>query len=157
VIITTPSQYAPPYVGGDGTYAAGVNQSQTIAQISWFGTATFAPDQPTPADSLLTWVSNQTAANNWAVYSNPVVQTCVNDLTNGTPQSQLITACTAAQAQVSNDAPYVWLGSVKLFFGGGSIVWNNQIVKSFLADPVFSGQSSAAFFNTVQFTNGQDE
>ncbi len=157
VIITTPSQYAPPYVGGDGTYAAGVNQSQTIAQISWFGTATFAPDQPTPADSLLTWVSNQTAANNWAVYSNPVVQTCVNDLTNGTPQTQLITACTAAQAQVSNDAPYVWLGSVKLFFGGGSIVWNNQIVKSFLADPVFSGQSSAAFFNTVQFTNGQDE
>jgi peptide/nickel transport system substrate-binding protein len=157
LIVTTPSQYAPPYIAGDGTYAAGVNESQSIAQISWFGTATFAPDQPTPADSLLTWVSNETAANNWADYSNPVVQTCVNDLTNGTPQAQLITACTAAQAQVANDAPYVWLGSVKLFFGGGSIVWNNQIVKSFLADPVFSGQSSAPFFNTVEFANGQDQ
>jgi peptide/nickel transport system substrate-binding protein len=157
IVVTTPSQYAPPYIGGDGTYQAGVNQSQTIAQISWFGTATFAPDQPTPADSLLTWVSNETAANNWAIYSNPVVQTCVNDLTNGTPQAQLITACTAAQKQVSDDAPYVWLGSVKLFFGGGSIVWNNQVVKSFLADPVFSGQSSAAIFNTVQFQNGQDQ
>jgi peptide/nickel transport system substrate-binding protein len=156
VIITTPSQYAPPYIGGDGTYPTGVNESQTIAQIAWFGTATFAPDQPTPADSWLTWVSNETAANNWAIYSNPVVQTCVNDLTNGTPQAQLITACTAAQAQVANDAPYVWLGSVKLFFGGGSIVWNNQVVKSFLADPVFSGQSSTAIFNTVQFANGQD-
>ncbi|MGA2665356.1 MAG: ABC transporter substrate-binding protein [Nitrososphaerales archaeon] len=157
IIVTAPSQYAPPYIGGDGSYAVGVNESQTIAQIAWFGTATFAPDQPTPADSLLTWVSNETSANNWAIYSNPVVQTCVNDLTNGTPQAQLITACTAAQAQVANDAPYVWLGSVKLFFGGGSIVWNNQVVKSFLADPVFSGQSSAAIFNTVKFANGQDQ
>jgi peptide/nickel transport system substrate-binding protein len=156
VIVTTPSQYAPPYVAGSGTYAVEVNESQSIANLMWFGTATFAPDEPTPADSLLTWVSNETSANNWAIYSNPTVQTCINDLTNGTPQAQLITACTAMQQAIANTAPYVWLGSVKLFFGGGSIVWNNQIVKSFLADPVFSGQSSTAIFNTVQFTNGQD-
>ena len=155
VIITTPSQYGPPYVAGSGTYQVEVNESQTIANIMWFGTATFAPDEPTPADSLLTWVSNETSANNWAIYYNPTVQTCIDDLTNGTPQSQLVTACTAAQAQISNDAPYVWLGSVKLFFGGGSIVYNNHIIKSFLADPVFSGQSSTAIFNTVQFVNGQ--
>jgi ABC-type transport system substrate-binding protein len=157
VIVTTPSQYAPPYVAGAGTYQVEVNESQTIANIMWFGTATFAPDEPTPADSWLTWVSNETSANNYAIYSNPVVQTCVNDITNGTPVAALTTACTAAQAQIANDAPYVWLGSVKLFFGGGSIVYNNQIVKSFLADPVFSGQSSTAIFNTVQFVNGQDQ
>ncbi len=156
IIITTPSQYGPPYVAGSGTYTQEVNQSQTIANIMWFGTATFAPDEPTPADSLLTWVSNETSANNWAIYYNPTVQTCINDLTNGTPQAALTSACTAAQAQVASDAPYVWLGSVKLFFGGGSIVWNNHIVKSFLADPVFSGQTATAIFNTVQFDNGQD-
>ena len=155
VLITTPSQYAPPLVGGSGTYAQEVNESQTIAQLSWFGSATFAPDEPTPADSWLTWVSNQTSANNWAIYSNPVVQTCVNDLTNGTPQAALITACTAAQKQIYNDAPYVWLGSVKLFLGGGSIAYDNQVVKSFLPDPVFSGQSATAIFNTVTFVNGQ--
>jgi ABC-type transport system substrate-binding protein len=155
VIVTTPSQYAPPYVAGAGTYQVEVNESQTIAQLMWFGTATFAPDEPTPADSWLTWVSNETSANNYAIYSNPVVQTCVNDITNGTPAAALTTACTAAQLQIANDAPYVWLGSVKLFFGGGSIVYNNQIVKSFLGDAVFSGQSSTAIFNTVQFVNGQ--
>jgi ABC-type transport system substrate-binding protein len=156
VEITPSSQYAPPLVAGAGTYPEEVNQSQTIAQIMWFGTATFAPDEPTPADSWLTWVSNETSANNYAIYSNPIVQVCVNDLTNGTPEAALVTACTAAQAQIAHDVPYVWLGSVKLFFGGGSIVYNNQIVKSFLGDPVFSGDTDTAIFNTVQFVNGQD-
>jgi ABC-type transport system substrate-binding protein len=155
IIVTTPSQYGPPYVAGSGTYQQEVAQAQTIAQISWFGTATFAPDEPTPADSLVVWISNRTSANNWAIYYNPVVQACVDDLTNGTPQNQLITACTQMQSQVAADAPYVWLGGVKLFFGGGSIVYNNQVIKGFLADPVFSGQSSTAMFNTVQFVNGQ--
>jgi ABC-type transport system substrate-binding protein len=153
----SPSQYGPPLVAGSGTYPEEVNESQSIVNIMWFGTATFAPDEPTPADSWLTWVSNQTSANNWAIYSNPVVQTCVNDITNGASQTQLTSDCTAAQAQIANDAPYIWLGSVKLFFGGGSIVWNNQVVKSFLADPVFSGQSATAIFNTVTFVNGQDQ
>jgi len=156
VDVVPPSEYSPPLVAGSGTFPQELNESQSIVNMMWFGTATFAPDEPTPADSWLTWVSNQTSANNWAIYSNPIVQTCVNDITNGTPQAQLIAACTAAQTQITNDAPYIWLGSVKLFFGGGSIVWNNQVVKSFLADPVFSGQSSSAIFNKVQFTNGQD-
>ncbi len=155
VIVTTPSQYAPPYVGGMSSYATELNYSKSVANIVWFGIATFAPNEPTPADSLLTWVSNQTFSGNWAIYYNPTVQTCVNDLTNGTPQAALLAACTASQAQVSKDAPYVWLGSVKLFFGGGSVVYNNHIVKSFLADPVFSGQTATAIFNTVQFSNGQ--
>jgi ABC-type transport system substrate-binding protein len=156
VDVVPSSSYAPPLIAGAGTYPIEVNESQTILNMMWFGTATFAPDEPTPADSWLTWVSNQTSANNYAIYSNPIVQTCVNDITNGTPTAQLTAACTAAQTQITNDAPYIWLGSVKLFFGGGSIVWNNGVVKSFLADPVFSGQSSSAIFNTVQFTNGQD-
>ena len=132
-----------------------LNQSQQEAQIVWFGTATFAPDEPTPVDSLLTWVANDTAGGNWAIYSNPVVQKCVNDVTDGASQSTLIADCTAMQARVAADAPYIWIGSVKLFLAAGSLVWNNQIVKGFLPDAVFSGQSATAIFNTVQFVNGQ--
>jgi ABC-type transport system substrate-binding protein len=157
VDVVPSSSYAPPLIAGAGTYAVELNESQTILNMMWFGTATFAPDEPTPADSWLTWVSNDTSANNYAVYYNPVVQTCVNDITNGTPQAQLTAACTAAQKQVYDDAPYIWLGSVKLFFGGGSLVWNNAVIKSFLADPVFSGQSSTAILNTIKLTNGQDQ
>lgn len=155
IIITPPSQYAPPYIGGGTTFPVMLNQSQSIAQITWFGTATFAPDEPTPVDSLLTWIANDTAGGNWAIYSTPAAQTCVNDITDGASQSQLIADCTAMQAQVAYDTPYVWLGSVRLFLASGSLVWNNQIIKSFLPDAVFSGQSATAIFNTVQFVNGQ--
>lgn len=155
IIVTPPSQYAPPYIGGGTTFPVMLNQSQSIAQITWFGTATFAPDEPTPADSLLTWIANDTAGGNWAIYSNPVTQTCVNDLTDGASQSQLTADCTAMQARVANDVPYVWLGSVRLFLGSGSLVYNNHIIKSFLPDAVFSGQSATAIFNTIQFVNGQ--
>jgi len=60
------------------------------------------------------------------------------------------------QARVAADVPYVWLGSVRLFLASGSLVYNNKIIKSFLPDAVFSGQSATAIFNTVQFVNGQD-
>lgn len=155
VEVTLPSQYGPPLVAGSGTYQQELNESQTIAQMSWLGTATFAPDEPTPIDSWIVWVSNRTSANNWAIYYNPTVQACIDSMTNGTSQASLVTKCTAAQQQIYTDAPYVWLGSVKLFIGGGSIVWDKNVVSGFLADPVFSGQSETAIFNTVTFTNGQ--
>jgi len=155
IIVTSPSLYGPPYVAGSGTYATEVSEAQTISQMSWFGTATFAPDEPKPADSWLTWVSNRTSANNWAIYYNPVVQKCVDGFTNGTNQTQLLNICTTAYAQIYNDVPYIWLGNLKLWFGAGSVVWNNQVIKGFIPDPVFSGQSATAIFNTVTFVNGQ--
>jgi len=156
VIVTTPSQYGPPYVAGATTYPVAVSQANTTAQIMWFGTATWAPDEPTPYDSLLVWIANDTSGGNWAIYSTPTAQKCVDDLTDGTPQSQLVADCTAMQAEVAQQVPYVWIGAPRLFLGSGSLVWNNHIVKSFLPDAVFSGQSSTAIFNTVQFVNGQD-
>jgi peptide/nickel transport system substrate-binding protein len=149
--VTEPSQYACPYTGGTCSYSTALADAQTVAHITWFGTGTFAPAAPTPADNWLLSVNNQTSSNNWAIYSNPIVQTCVNDWTNGASNSTLITDCTAAQKQVYSDAPYLWLGSLKLVFGAGSVVWNKNIVKSMLLDPVYTGQSSTAIFNTIQF------
>jgi len=149
--VTEPSQYSCPYTGGTCSYSSALADSQTVAHITWFGTGTFAPAAPTPADNWLLSVNNQTASNNWAIYSNPTVQTCVNDWTNGASNSTLISDCTAAQKQVYNDAPYLWLGTLKLVFGAGSVVWNKDVVKSMLLDPVYTGQSSTAIFNTIQF------
>ena len=59
----------------------------------------------------------------------------------------------AAQAQYYSDAPYLWLGTPTLMFGGGSAVWDKSVVKSFLIDPDFTSQSTTASWYTVTFVS----
>ena len=153
IIVTPSTQYAYPNTGGTQSYVLSLNASQTISQLTWFGTGTFAPAADTPADAWLLFVNNATASNNWAIYSNPTVQACVNGFTTISDTNQLLSLCTAAYTQVYNDAPYIWLGTIKPFFGSGSLVWQKSVVHSFFVDPVFSGQSSTAIFNTVTFNS----
>jgi peptide/nickel transport system substrate-binding protein len=153
VIVTPSSQYGCPLTGGTCSYSTALADASTISQMSWFGTGTFAPAADTPADNWLLTVSNATSSNNWAIYANPTVQKCVNAWTTVSDTTQLINLCTAAQLQAYNDAPYIWLGTIKPFFGAGSVVWDKGTVANFYVDPVYSGQSSTAIFNTVSFTS----
>jgi len=153
IIVTPSTQYAFPYTGGTQSYAQSLNASQSISQLTWFGTGTFAPAADTPADAWLLFVNNATSSNNWAIYSNPTVQKCVDAFTSISNATQLVSLCSAAYTQVYNDAPYIWLGTIKPFFGSGSLVWEKSVVKNFYVDPVFSGQSSTAIFNTVTFNS----
>ncbi|MDA4121601.1 MAG: ABC transporter substrate-binding protein [Thaumarchaeota archaeon] len=146
-----PSQYGCPITAGTCSYTTALANASQVAQMEWYGTGTFAPAALTPADNWLLSVSNDTSSNNWAIYSNPTVQACINAWTQTSNTTLLTDLCTKAQAQVYNDAPYIWLGTIKPLFGAGSIVWDNTVVKSFYVDPVFSGQSSTVIFNTVQF------
>ena len=61
---------------------------------------------------------------------NPTVQKCVDAWTSTGDVTQIKTLCTAAQQQIYNDAPYIWLGTVKLVFGGGSVAYNKNVVQS---------------------------
>ncbi len=153
IIVTPSTSYAYPLTGGTESYSSALSVSQSIAQLTWFGTGTFAPAADTPADNWLLSVNNQTASNNWAIYYNPTVQKCVNGFTTISDTTQLVNICTAAYQQVYNDAPYVWLGTIKPFFGAGSLAWQKSVVSGFYVDPVFSGQSSTAVFNTVTFNS----
>jgi ABC-type transport system substrate-binding protein len=97
-------------------------------------------------------MSNTSVWGNWAVYNNPIVQNCVNLYTNSADVSAIQSACRAAQTQANNDAPYYWMGVSNLWIpSGGSTVWNKNVIKGFLLDPTFGGQSSLAIFNTVTF------
>lgn len=154
--VTPSSEYTLPYVAA-GSYSQAVPVAQQVAQMTWFGSETWAPDEPTPADSWILFVSNQSVAGDYAIYSNPTVQQCVNDWTNGASNSTLTSDCTAAQQQIYNDAPYIWLGTIKLPLGGGSVVWNKNVISSLYLDPAFTGQTETAIFNTVTFVNGQDQ
>jgi ABC-type transport system substrate-binding protein len=153
ILVTPSTQYACPLTAGSCSYSTALAAAAQASQLSWFGTGTYAPAADTPADAWLLFVNNATSSNDWAIYSNPTVQKCVNGFTSISDTTQLLNLCTAAYTQVYTDAPYVWLGSIKPFFGSGSLVWQKSVVNNFYVDPVFSGQSSTAIFNTVTFNS----
>ena len=153
ILVTPSTQYVCPLIAGSCSYSSALSTAAQASQLSWFGTGTYAPAADTPADAWLLFVNNATSSNDWAIYANPTVQKCVNGFTSISDTTQLVNLCTAAYTQVYNDAPYVWLGSIKPFFGSGSLVWEKSVVNNFYVDPVFSGQSSTAIFNTVTFNS----
>jgi len=153
--VLTSASWSAPLVAGSSTYSGALQIAQQVSQLTWFGPATFAPDAPTPADAWLLFVNNESTASDYAIYANPNVQPCVDAWTNGSSISTITSLCTLAQSQIYSDAPYIWLGSLTTVFGGGSKVWNKNIIQGFLLDPVYSGQSTTAIFNTVTFTDGQ--
>ena len=152
--VTPSSQFNLPYISGYGSYQQALADANQSAQLQWFGLGTFAPDTPTPADAWILFGSYNTPVNDYAVYANPTVQACVNAWETSDNVTNITQLCTAAQLQYYNDAPYIWLGSTTLVFGAGTVCWDKSVVKSFLLDPIFTGQSTTTIFNTVTFTNG---
>ena len=117
------------------------------------GYPTFAPEAPTPADAWIMFGAYNSPTGDFANYANPVVQKCVNAWASTADVTAIKDACTQAQARIADDAPYLWLGTPTLMFGGGSAVWDKSVVKGFLMDPVFTGQDTTAIFNTITFVS----
>jgi ABC-type transport system substrate-binding protein len=141
----TAGDFYTPYV----TYSGEAAQASQIADI---GILLWAPITLSPADAWADFVSNESAAGNYAIYYNPTVQACVNSFftTNNIATQQSL--CTAAQQQISNDAPYVWIGAMKFAaLGGGAYapVWKTGTIESFLWDPNFGAQDDIPILNTV--------
>ncbi len=138
---------------GMGPYANKIQDPSALPQLQFVNDGfSWGPATLTPADYWVTFVSNTSLWGNFAVYSNPVVQQCVDSFTNGASVGQIQTLCTAAQLQIYKDVPYDWAGIFKLWLPtSGSIVWKAGVVKSFLVDPVWAGQTTEPIFNTVTF------
>ena len=145
------------YLSVYGSYSYNVQNAQQIGQLSWVdggeGWGAFAL---TPADYWVSFVSNESLWGNWAAYSNPTVQACVNAFTTTSNVTEIQQLCAAAQQQIYNDAPYAWIGTLGLWLPvGGSTVYDKNVISGFLLDPTWGGQSSLPIFNTVTFVNGQ--
>ncbi|HXY82146.1 MAG TPA: ABC transporter substrate-binding protein [Candidatus Saccharimonadales bacterium] len=151
VNVLPPSEMTIPYTAGYSSYAASLPVAQQESHFTWMGFPTYAPNAPTPADSWLFWVNLNSPSGNYANYGNAVVQQCVDSWFNGADVTTITTLCTAAQASIYHDAPYIWVGSPTQAFGAGSVVWNKNVVQGFLMDPGFTGEVTSAIFNTVTF------
>ena len=146
-VITSGAWYSCCY----GSYEYNVQNAAQIGQLGLVGGSLIAPYSLTPASYWDFFVSNESADTNQAAYYNPVVQACINGFTTIANLTALQNVCKAAQAQIYNDAPYYWVGQMKLFTGDGSIVWQKNTIKSFLVDPLFSALSDQPLLNTVTF------
>jgi ABC-type transport system substrate-binding protein len=150
LVVLTPSAMWGPF----GSYTTNVKNAEEIGQMSLVGgIISWAPATATPADYWVTFVNNASSWGNQAGYSSPQVQPCVNAFTASSNVTYIQSLCKVAQKQIYDDAPYAWLGTMKLWYGGGSLVWDKSVVKSFLLDPVWSGQTPAPIFNTVTFVS----
>jgi ABC-type transport system substrate-binding protein len=145
--------YTAPAMIGTQSQAADAKIAAQAANFDWTGATTYAPDLLTPADNWTTFVNCNSEFNNFADYCNPIVQQAVNDWFNGSNQTALVSAIGAADKQLQIDQPYIYVGVLKLWFGGGTIAYNNAVVKGFLIEPLWSGFDSAPIFNTITFSS----
>ncbi len=151
--VTIETETSGNYFSVFGGYSTNVADAQQIGQLAWVdGGFGFGP-YGAPSDYWSAFVSNNSVWGNWAGYSNPIVQKCVNDFGTTADMTQIVTDCTAAQRQIYNDAPYDWLGTFGLWLVyGGSTVWNNHVIKNtMMFDPSWDAQNSVPFFQTIQY------
>jgi peptide/nickel transport system substrate-binding protein len=139
------------YSGTYGSYSTNVQDAAQIGQLSLLGGETWAPSALTPADNWVSFMSNVSGWGNWAGYSTPDVQACINAFTSSANVSYIQNLCKVAQAEIYNDAPYAWIGFYKLWYSSGSLVWQTGVVKGFLLDPVWGGIDTMPIINTVTF------
>ena len=138
------------YQSSFGTYAFNLNNSAIEGQITVCGGFTWGPSELTPADAWVDFLSNTSTWGNTAVYYNPLVQNAIDTFFSSNNVSQIQSVIKQAQQQVYNDAPLITV-QLGLLYGDGSLVWQNGVIKSFLVDPLTTGEDTMPIINTVTF------
>jgi peptide/nickel transport system substrate-binding protein len=134
-----------------GTYSYMVANANLSGNINVADYLWISPLAQTPADYWEFLVSNTSIGLNYAIYYNPTVQLCSNDIVTSSNATLLKNVCSAAQTQIYNDAPYAWVGSLGTWTPGGSIVYDKSTISGFLTDPLWASGSTLPEFNTVTF------
>lgn len=142
-----------PWISGQGGFSNSAAHANEEEHMTFSGAPDWAPTVVTPADIWLIIVNDKTSFGNMANYANPIVQKCVDAWTTTADETYLKGVCSAAQAQIYEDAPILWIGSTKLAFPGGSLVWKKSLINGFLLDPCYTGASILPIWNTVTYTS----
>jgi len=136
-----------------GSYSYNVNHSSTIPQISVAINPTWQPFINSPADSWISFTSNGSFFGNYAMYSTPNTQACVSAFLVSTNSSYLQSICSKAQADVYNDAPYIFFTNRLWDGAAGTIGWRKDLVSHFSLDPAWGTVTLLPVFNTVVLTS----
>jgi len=137
-----------------GSYSFNVQNAKNIGQLT-FEYETFTPVATAPPDEWLAFVNCDALFNNLAAYCNPVVQNGVEAFERSSNITYIQSQLYPAQAQVYNDAPYLWIG-LRSGSGadGGSLVWKASLVSStFSLDPAWGGEDDLPILNTISYVS----
>jgi peptide/nickel transport system substrate-binding protein len=145
IIVEETSQYYSYF----GPFTYELQNANKIPQITFDGSVPYAPDFMTPVDYWSFFVTNYTLFGNYAVYSNPTVNTNVAFMFHSDNTTAILQHLAIAQEQIMKDAPYAWLFDAQLPLASGSYAYNKHVIGGFLADPNLEGVDTDPILNTI--------
>lgn len=131
------------------SYDTNLQNPSVESHLALNGYAGYAPDYLGPVDYWSAFVSNSSLFGNQAIYASPAVNNAIELMTHSSDKAAILTALTAAQLQVNNDAPYAWLFVAKLPFVSGTYAFDNKVVGKFYLDYALMGVSDLPILNTI--------
>ena len=136
-----------PYNNG---YAYLVANPDQVAQITFEGAPSYGQVENTPVDNWATFTTS--AGFNLAAWQTNATVALTAALQGGSAnQTYIMQLAKQAQADVYNQAPYIWIGVFQLVLGDGSVAYQKSVINSFYFDPMWSGATVPPIFNTVTF------
>jgi peptide/nickel transport system substrate-binding protein len=150
IVVQQTSQYYAYF----GPYPYELQNAAKIPSIAFDGSTPYTPDFMTPVDYWSFFVTNYTLFGNYAVYSNPIVNTNVAYMFHSDNTTAILQHLAIAEAQIAKDAPYAWLYDAQLPLASGSYAYNKHIIGGFFADPNLEGVDTLPVLNTIYPATG---
>ena len=138
-----------PYDSGSCLPAYGGNPD-LCSSMTFEGAPSYGQVEDTPVDNWATYVTF--AGFDLAFWQTNATVALTAALQGGSAnQTYIMQLAKQAQADVYNQAPYIWIGVFQLVLGDGSVAYQKSVINSFYFDPMWSGATVPPIFNTVTF------
>ena len=130
-----------------------VSNSSLVANIAFNGIPSYGQIQNTPVDNWAEFTTCESASycpNEFSGWQSNATVAYVNALLGGSTGNQTLAQLgMEAQQSIYNQAPFIWIGVLKLVTGDGSVAYQKSTIGGFCFDAMWSGADTAPIFNTV--------
>jgi peptide/nickel transport system substrate-binding protein len=118
--------------------------------MTFQGMPTQGASELSPIDNWVTWTTY--LFSDYGNFETNNTVALVNLMDSSNNQTAILSLMKAAQADVYNLAPFIWIGAIEYPFGDGSVVWQKSVVSNLYYEPFFGTANTAPPVNTITFT-----
>jgi len=130
-----------------------VSNPTQVANIAFNGIPSYGQVQNTPVDNwsyFTTCFGAEYCPNEFSGWESNATVAYVEAMLGGTANHTiLVQLAQAAQESVYDQAPFIWVGVLKLVTGDGSVAYQKSAIGGFCFDAMWSGADTAPILNTV--------